>query len=56
MEPKIIEKEEIILVGMVSCGDPFKGAGGWSEENEIGKLWERFSTYWDGSLGFRGVL
>jgi len=47
MEPRIIEKEEIILVGMIFYGDPFKSTGGWSEENEIGKLWKRFSTYWD---------
>lgn len=43
MEPKkIIEKEEITLVGMVFYGDPFKEQGGWSQENEIGKLWKRF--------------
>ena len=42
MEPKIISKEEITLVGMVFYGDPFKDKGGWSAENEIGKLWKRF--------------
>jgi AraC family transcriptional regulator len=42
MEPKILEVEELTLVGMVFYGDPFKDAGGWSEENEIGKLWSRF--------------
>ena len=44
MEPKIIDKEEITLVGMVFYGDPFKEKGGWSPENEIGKLWKRFTA------------
>jgi AraC family transcriptional regulator len=42
MKPKIIDSEGLNLVGMVFYGDPFKGAEGWSEENEIGKLWTRF--------------
>jgi len=42
MEPKIIEKGRITLVGMVFYGDPFKKERGWSQENEIGKLWKRF--------------
>jgi AraC family transcriptional regulator len=42
MEPKILEKEKIVLVGMVFYGDPFKNQAGWSQENEIGKLWKRF--------------
>lgn len=42
MEPEIVEKDETTLVGMVFYGDPFKDAGGWSKENEIGKLWDRF--------------
>jgi len=42
MEPKIIDKEQITLVGMVFYRNPFKEQGGWSQENEIGKLWTRF--------------
>lgn len=42
MKPKIIDKEQMALVGMVFYGDPFKEKGGWSQENEIGKLWKRF--------------
>jgi len=47
MEPRIIEKREIILVGMDFCGDPYTKAGGWSEQNEIGRLWKRFTSYFD---------
>jgi AraC family transcriptional regulator len=43
MEPKIVEKDETTLVGMVFYGDPFREEPGWSEGNEIGKLWERFT-------------
>lgn len=47
MEPRIVEKGEIILAGMVFYGDPFKTGAGWTSENEIGKLWGRFSTFMD---------
>lgn len=46
MEPKIIEKDEIILVGMDFYGNPFEKGGGWSEQNEIGKLWGRFENFY----------
>lgn len=42
METKIIDKKEINLVGMVFYWDPFKDQSGWSGENEIGKLWNRY--------------
>jgi AraC family transcriptional regulator len=44
MEPKIIEKGQIILLGVSFFGDPFT-APGWTEENEIGRLWARFETW-----------
>ena len=47
MEPKIIERDEIILAGMDFYGDPFTKAKGWSEQNEIGRLWQRFMRYYD---------
>lgn len=47
MEPKIEEKGPTMLAGMVYYGDPFAAGGGWSQENEIGKLWTRFNTFWD---------
>jgi AraC family transcriptional regulator len=46
MTPKIIEKEQIILIGMDFYGDPMKDAPGWSVHNEIGKLWNRFMAFW----------
>jgi AraC family transcriptional regulator len=47
MEPKIIEKKEIILVGMDFYGHPYEKAGGWSEHNAIGELWKRFSSVFE---------
>jgi AraC family transcriptional regulator len=44
MEPKIIEKGQMILVGLSFYGDPFEASAGWMEENEIGRLWNRFMT------------
>lgn len=45
MEPTIIGKGQIILVGFSFFGDPFQASGGWTEENEIGRLWQRFMDY-----------
>ena len=45
MEPRVIEKPEMILVGFDFFGDPFKFSAGWTEENEIGRLWKRFMAY-----------
>ena len=47
MEHKIIQSGKIMIAGMVFYGDPFAVGGGWSEENEIGKLWTRFSAFCD---------
>jgi AraC family transcriptional regulator len=44
MEPTIVEKDRIILLGLNFFGDPFTMAG-WTEENEIGRLWKRFEAY-----------
>lgn len=43
--PEILEKEQILLLGVSFFGDPFAGSAGWTEENEIGRLWNRFSRY-----------
>jgi predicted transcriptional regulator YdeE len=47
MEPKVIERPEMILVGFDFFGDPFKFSAGWTEENEIGRLWNRFIKYFE---------
>ena len=47
MEPRIIECGEVIIVGMVYYGNPFKDTAAAPEQNEIGKLWTRFNAYWD---------
>ncbi len=46
MEPTMIEKPQMALVGFGFFGDPFEISGGWTEENEIGRLWKRFMAYW----------
>jgi predicted transcriptional regulator YdeE len=45
VEPQLIDKDQIILVGLSFFGDPVKFSGGWTEENEIGRLWKRFMAY-----------
>jgi AraC family transcriptional regulator len=45
MEPTIVDKAQIILLGLGFFGDPFASSGGWTEENEIGRLWGRFMVY-----------
>ncbi|MHA1125804.1 MAG: GyrI-like domain-containing protein [Candidatus Heimdallarchaeota archaeon] len=44
MKPKIVEHDEIKLIGCVFYGDPFHSVKGWDIQNEIGKLWSRFSN------------
>jgi AraC family transcriptional regulator len=45
MEPTIIQKDHIFLLGFSFFGDPFETSAGWTEENEIGRLWNRFIAY-----------
>ena len=45
MEPTIVSGKRMILLGFSFFGDPFGASGGWTEENEIGRLWTRFMTY-----------
>jgi predicted transcriptional regulator YdeE len=45
MEPKIVERGPMLLVGLGFYGDPFAESAGWTEENEIGRLWNRFMAY-----------
>jgi len=45
MKPTIVQKPEIKLVGMSFYGDPFDTRGDWDAENEIGRVWTRFTNY-----------
>ncbi len=45
MEPKIITHKQLALVGFSFYGDPLRLSPGWTEENEIGRLWSRFIAY-----------
>jgi hypothetical protein len=46
MEPtRILEKPGILLVGVSFFGDPFNINAEWSEENEIGRLWNRLFSH-----------
>jgi predicted transcriptional regulator YdeE len=49
MEPVIVQKPEITMVGMSFYGDPFDTHSGWDEENEIGRVWLRFMKYMEGN-------
>jgi predicted transcriptional regulator YdeE len=46
MDARVISADEWLLVGMSFFGDPFSVASGWSEDNEIGLLWKRFSAFY----------
>ena len=47
MQPKIITEKSIILAGMSFYGDPFDTSNAWSEENQIGQLWQRLMHYFE---------
>ena len=45
MDVRVVKAEEWLVVGMSFYGEPFAEAPGWSEDNEIGLLWRRFSPF-----------
>ena len=45
MTPQIVPKGQTWLVGFSFYGDPFRLSPGWTEENEIGRLWQRFMAF-----------
>lgn len=45
MRPVMIKKSEILLVGISFYGDPFDTSGVWTEENHIGRTWQRLMSY-----------
>jgi len=42
MDGRLGDEPLIILAGLSFYGDPFARSAGWTEENEIGRLWARF--------------
>lgn len=50
MEIRVIERGALTLAGMVYFG-PLTGEG-WSEENPIGQLWQRFNQAFDRHSGW----
>ena len=51
MDPRIVTADEWLVVGMSFYGDPFSQASGWSEDNEIGLLWQRFIAFHSANPG-----
>ena len=47
MKPEIIHLSSLSLVGLSYFGDPFETSDPWSESNQIGRLWARFSSFLD---------
>ena len=46
MKPNITDSRRIILVGMDFYGDPYREDGGWSAQNAIAQLWNRFNDFY----------
>jgi predicted transcriptional regulator YdeE len=40
-----VERPGLALAGMSFFGDPFTSHAGWTEENEIGRLWARLIAF-----------
>jgi AraC family transcriptional regulator len=51
MQPTIINKDQMVLLGFSFFGDPFEFSAGWTEENEIGHLWRRLMVYLEAHAG-----
>lgn len=45
MKPEIINLGPMKIAGFSFYGDPVATHGGWTEENEIGVLWNRFKVF-----------
>lgn len=46
-EPRLVDAPGMTVVGLNFYGDPFETSAGWTEENEIGRLWNRFIAFWE---------
>ena len=50
MEPIVIRRHlQLLLAGFSFFGDPFHSHAGWTETNEIGRLWQRLYAFWQAS-------
>lgn len=45
MQPATLLKPEILLVGLSFYGDPFDTSNMWSEDNHIGRTWQRLMSF-----------
>ena len=43
----IVERSRLLLAGFSFFGDPFALSDGWSMDNEIGRLWQRFMAFFE---------
>lgn len=43
--PRLVQRPRLVLAGMSFHGNPFTSHAGWTEENEIGRLWSRLMAY-----------
>lgn len=43
--PTIVKLDRLILGGFCFFGDPFRSSAGWTEENEIGRTWQRLMNF-----------
>ncbi len=43
--PRVVDRPALTLAGMSFFGDPFTSHAGWTEENEIGRLWVRLMRH-----------
>jgi AraC family transcriptional regulator len=46
-DPKLVEAPQLTVVGMNFYGDPFETDVGWTEGNQIGRLWQRFMAFYE---------
>jgi AraC family transcriptional regulator len=47
MQPKILEKRKITLLGMDFYGNVFQSGEAWSTGNAVGQLWQRFNGFYE---------
>ncbi len=45
LPPRVVDRPALTLAGMSFFGDPFTSHAGWTEENEIGRLWVRLMRH-----------